>query len=59
MATSITVDDLDIYYGDFLAVEGVSMTVKARSVTAWVLTFPLAGLVAAGCYWVLHLLLGQ
>ena len=36
MATSITVDDLDIYYGDFLAVEGVSMTVKARSVTAFI-----------------------
>ena len=34
MATSITVDDLDIYYGDFLAVQGVSLTVRARSVTA-------------------------
>lgn len=31
----------------------------ARSiVAAWVLTFPMAGLVAALCYWVLHLLLG-
>jgi PiT family inorganic phosphate transporter len=30
----------------------------ARSiVTAWVLTFPAAGLVAAGCYWLSHLLL--
>ena len=36
MAKSITVDDLDIYYGDFLAVEGVSMTIKARSVTAFI-----------------------
>ncbi len=36
MAKSITVEDLDIYYGDFLAVEGVSMTVKARSVTAFI-----------------------
>ena len=36
MAKSITVDDLDIYYGDFLAVQGVSMTVKARSVTAFI-----------------------
>ncbi len=36
MAKSITVDDLDIYYGDFKAVEGVSMTVKARSVTAFI-----------------------
>ena len=36
MAKSIDVSDLDIYYGDFLAVEGVSMTIKARSVTAFI-----------------------
>ncbi len=36
MAKSITVEDLDIYYGDFLAVQGVSMTIKARSVTAFI-----------------------
>ena len=34
MATSIDVSDLDIYYGDFLAVQGVNMTIRARSVTA-------------------------
>jgi phosphate transport system ATP-binding protein len=34
MARSIDVSDLDIYYGDFLAVQGVSMTIPARSVTA-------------------------
>ena len=34
MAKSIHVSDLDIYYGDFLAVEGVSMSIPARSVTA-------------------------
>ncbi|HEY4268022.1 MAG TPA: phosphate ABC transporter ATP-binding protein PstB [Galbitalea sp.] len=34
MAKSIDVSDLNIYYGDFLAVEGVNMTIKARSVTA-------------------------
>ena len=34
MAKSIEISDLDIYYGDFLAVEGVSMTIPARSVTA-------------------------
>ena len=34
MAKSIDVSNLDIYYGDFLAVEGVSMTIPARSVTA-------------------------
>ena len=36
MATSIDVSDLDIYYGDFLAVQGVNMTIKARSVTAFI-----------------------
>jgi phosphate transport system ATP-binding protein len=36
MAKSIDVSDLNIYYGDFLAVEGVNMTVKARSVTAFI-----------------------
>jgi phosphate transport system ATP-binding protein len=34
MAKSIHVSDLNIYYGDFLAVEGVSMSIPARSVTA-------------------------
>src|SRR3954463_4971410 len=36
MAKSIDVSDLNIYYGDFLAVQGVSMTIKARSVTAFI-----------------------
>jgi phosphate transport system ATP-binding protein len=36
MAKSIDVSDLDIYYGDFLAVEGVNMTVKSKSVTAFI-----------------------
>ena len=36
MAKSIDISDLDIYYGDFLAVQGVNMTVKARSVTAFI-----------------------
>jgi phosphate transport system ATP-binding protein len=34
MAKSIEVSDLDIYYGDFLAVEGVTMTIAAKQVTA-------------------------
>ena len=34
MAKSIDVSDLDIYYGDFLAVEGVTMTIAAKQVTA-------------------------
>ena len=36
MAKSIDISDLDIYYRDFLAVEGVSMTIRARSVTAFI-----------------------
>ncbi|MCL8026220.1 phosphate ABC transporter ATP-binding protein PstB [Nocardioides bruguierae] len=34
MAKSIDVSDLNIYYGDFLAVEGVNISIKARAVTA-------------------------
>ena len=34
MAKSIEVTDLDIYYGDFLAVEGVTMHIPAKQVTA-------------------------
>ena len=34
MAKSIDISDLNIYYGDFLAVQGVTMTIPARSVTA-------------------------
>ena len=36
MAKSIDVSDLDISYGDFVAVEGVTMTIRARSVTAFI-----------------------
>ena len=36
MAKSIDVSDLDIYYSDFLAVQGVNMTIRARSVTAFI-----------------------
>ncbi|MEO5610516.1 MAG: phosphate ABC transporter ATP-binding protein PstB [Ornithinibacter sp.] len=36
MAKRIDVKDLDIYYGDFKAVEGVTMTVEPRSVTAFI-----------------------
>ncbi len=34
MSKRIDVSDLDVYYGDFLAVEGVTMTIEARSITA-------------------------
>ena len=34
MAKSIDVDKLNIYYGSFLAVQDVSMTIRAESVTA-------------------------
>ena len=36
MSKRIEVNDLNVYYGDFLAVQGVSMTIKARSVTAFI-----------------------
>ena len=36
MAKSIDVSDLNIYYTDFLAVEGVTMTIKSKSVTAFI-----------------------
>ncbi|GGD07488.1 phosphate ABC transporter ATP-binding protein PstB [Nocardioides daphniae] len=36
MASSIDVSDLNIYYGDFLAVEGVNMSIRAKSVTAFI-----------------------
>jgi phosphate transport system ATP-binding protein len=34
MAKTIDVSDLDVYYGNFKAVEGVNMTLASRSVTA-------------------------
>ncbi|MGH3425540.1 MAG: phosphate ABC transporter ATP-binding protein, partial [Nocardioidaceae bacterium] len=36
MAKSIDVSDLSIYYGDFCAVEGVTIPIAARSVTAFI-----------------------
>jgi len=36
MATSIDVSDVNIYYGDFLAVEGVNITIRPRAVTAFI-----------------------
>ncbi|HVX09066.1 phosphate ABC transporter ATP-binding protein PstB [Humibacter sp.] len=36
MSKRINVNDLDVYYGDFLAVEGVSMTIEPRTVTAFI-----------------------
>jgi phosphate transport system ATP-binding protein len=36
MAKSIDISNLNIYYGDFLAVEDVNMTIPARSVTAFI-----------------------
>jgi phosphate transport system ATP-binding protein len=36
MAKSIDVSDLNIYYGDFLAVEGVNINIPAKSVTAFI-----------------------
>ena len=36
MATRIDVEDLDVFYGSFKAVEAVTMTVEPRSVTAFI-----------------------
>jgi len=36
MSKAIEVKDLNIYYGSFLAVEGVSMSIEPRSVTAFI-----------------------
>ena len=36
MSKRIEVNDLNVYYGDFLAVEDVSMTIEPRSVTAFI-----------------------
>ena len=36
MAKSIDVSDVNIYYGDFLAVQGVNMTIRSRAVTAFI-----------------------
>src|SRR3954452_20382370 len=36
MGKRIDVKDVDIYYGSFLAVEGVTMTVEPNSVTAFI-----------------------
>ena len=36
MSKSIEVNDLNVYYGDFLAVEGVSIDIKPNTVTAFI-----------------------
>ena len=36
MSKRIQVNDLDVYYGKFLAVEGVSLTIEPRTVTAFI-----------------------
>jgi phosphate transport system ATP-binding protein len=36
MSKSITAKDLNVYYGDFLAVEGVNIEIAARSVTSFI-----------------------
>ena len=36
MSKSIEVNDLNVYYDEFLAVEGVSLSIEPRSVTAFI-----------------------
>ena len=36
MSKRIEVEDLNVYYSDFLAVEGVSIDIQPRTVTAFI-----------------------
>ena len=36
MSKQIDIKDLDIFYGDFRAVDGVEMQIRPRSVTAFI-----------------------
>ena len=36
MSKRIVVNDLNVYYGGFRAVEGVSLTIEPRTVTAFI-----------------------
>ena len=36
VSKQIDIEDLNIFYGDFRAVEGVSMTIEPKSVTAFI-----------------------
>jgi len=36
MSKRIELRDLNVYYGDFLAVEGIDMTIEPQSVTAFI-----------------------
>jgi inorganic phosphate transporter, PiT family len=59
ISTTHTITSAIMGVGATKRLSAVRWGVARSIVAAWVLTFPMAGLVAAACYWVLHVLLGQ
>ena len=57
ISTTHTITSAVMGVGATKRFSAVRWGVAKSIVTAWVLTFPAAGLVAAGCYWLSHLVL--
>ncbi|NUR92377.1 MAG: inorganic phosphate transporter [Nonomuraea sp.] len=58
ISTTHTITSAIMGVGATKRLNAVRWGVAGSIVTAWVLTFPMAGLVAAGCYELLHLFIG-
>ncbi|PSK97569.1 PiT family inorganic phosphate transporter [Haloactinopolyspora alba] len=58
ISTTHTITSAVMGVGATRRLSAVRWGVAGNIVTAWVLTIPMAGLVAAGCYWLLHLVPG-
>ncbi|WP_026874576.1 inorganic phosphate transporter [Jiangella gansuensis] len=58
ISTTHTITSAVMGVGATRRLSAVRWGVAGNIVTAWVLTIPMAGLVAAGCYWLLHILPG-
>ena len=58
ISTTHTITSAVMGVGATKRVSAVRWGVARSIVTAWVLTFPMAGAAAASCYWILHPLLG-
>jgi PiT family inorganic phosphate transporter len=56
ISTTHTITSAVMGVGATKRLSAVRWGVAGNIVTAWVLTIPMAGLVAAVCYWLLHLL---
>ncbi|MBI2245276.1 MAG: inorganic phosphate transporter [Nocardioides sp.] len=59
ISTTHTITSAVMGVGATKRLSAVRWGVARSIVAAWVLTFPMAGLAAAACYWVLHLIIGQ